>query len=302
MADNKVNPPPEPEQMTPERLKEIEERCKKASAGPWFWRKCYEIGSGERHWALKSPESEANKRVIGIHGTLSFDHFTPPEKWNKDPNNQFIAHARTDIPDLLAEVRRLAARPQPAPSCCGDAHLELQAAMTMLADIGFERETIQRDGYKEHVWRNRYMLEPRATTFETKTAASESRLGASAQQGPEEQLLMAHEEMQYLFAFLRKHDLFDEYFNSLPPQGGGGAPAGGVSGAERNTQDTPLLIPAGASGVPTTEISECISGPEMAARLHQIANALVDSKKRFTAKIQLSVHCEEVEPKEKDNG
>jgi len=90
------------------RLEEIRERAEKATKGPWFWRKCYEIG--RRHWALKSPESEAEGRVVGIMGTLAFDDFTPPEKWHADPNNQFIAHSREDIPYLLRELAEVSAK------------------------------------------------------------------------------------------------------------------------------------------------------------------------------------------------
>lgn len=92
------------EMTNDQKLSEIRDRESKATKGPWFWRKCYEMGSGARHWALKSPESEAANRVIGVKGTLSFDSCTPPGKWHADPDNQFIAHARADIPYLLSAL------------------------------------------------------------------------------------------------------------------------------------------------------------------------------------------------------
>lgn len=98
------------------RIAEIKEREGKASKGTWFWRKCYEMGSGVKKWAIKSPESEANGRVIGVRGTMAHDYFTPAEEWNADPNNQFIIHSRADIPFLLEQIeslrRRLAQQPE----------------------------------------------------------------------------------------------------------------------------------------------------------------------------------------------
>lgn len=88
-----------------EELKAIRERAEKATEGPWFWRQAYELYDGF-HWALHSPESEANNRVIGLK-TVAFDHFSTEAEWQADPDVQFIAHARTDIPTLLAELTRV---------------------------------------------------------------------------------------------------------------------------------------------------------------------------------------------------
>jgi hypothetical protein len=93
--------------LTPEEL-EIQARAEKATPGPWFWRKCYEMGDRTKHWALKNAESETNGRVLNLP-FISFDSWSTPEQWRRQPDVIFIEAARTDIPkllDSLAAVRR----------------------------------------------------------------------------------------------------------------------------------------------------------------------------------------------------
>lgn len=84
--------------ITEERLKEIEARAKAAEAGPWdidllddrveaVGRKATDHG-GENAWVLLSDGSP-----------YTLDR----------ADAEFIAHARQDVPDLVAEVRRLRA-------------------------------------------------------------------------------------------------------------------------------------------------------------------------------------------------
>ena len=80
-------------------LTPIRERCEKATPGPWVWRSNYlEVeGSWEdptREWTRIADDGSAGgeyNEAIDTHG----------------PDADFIAHARTDIPALLAEVERL---------------------------------------------------------------------------------------------------------------------------------------------------------------------------------------------------
>ena len=67
--------------MTKDRLKEIEARADAATDGPWMSVDSY-IGV-----------EEAEDQAVGETG--------------RDADATFIAHARTDIPDLIAEVKRL---------------------------------------------------------------------------------------------------------------------------------------------------------------------------------------------------
>jgi hypothetical protein len=78
--------PDEPEGLSDERLAEIESRCAAATPGPW----------AQSDWWLPWLQwlwSQARK----AWGVKADHDFT------------FIAHARSDVPELLAEVRRLRA-------------------------------------------------------------------------------------------------------------------------------------------------------------------------------------------------
>ncbi len=72
--------------LTPERLAEIEKRCNAATAGPWFPWLVEKVG-----WTIQ----------VGV-GWL----FRASAK-GTEQDARFIAHARTDIPDLLSEIKRL---------------------------------------------------------------------------------------------------------------------------------------------------------------------------------------------------
>lgn len=71
-------------------LEAIKARCEKATAGPWYGYEERE-SSAEGHAVSTGP---SNLFTIGIS--------------NQDANDaDFIAHARTDLPALVAEVERL---------------------------------------------------------------------------------------------------------------------------------------------------------------------------------------------------
>jgi len=85
------------EQLTDARLAELEALCKAATPGPWF------------PW--ESPKS-CQLVNTGLRGEPSicmcYDH-TKNDEYDAAPNADFIAAARTALPEALAEVRRLAA-------------------------------------------------------------------------------------------------------------------------------------------------------------------------------------------------
>jgi hypothetical protein len=100
--------------MNKQDLDAIRERCERASKGPWNQKPnplacAPEITNGEREIA----------KVLFYMGSEDREVF---------PNADFIAHARTDIPLLLAEIDRLQAErnaavkdiPHNCDSCCGD--------------------------------------------------------------------------------------------------------------------------------------------------------------------------------------
>jgi len=92
LANRPKQPPSE------QRLNEIEERCRKATSGGWI------VARESDVWGtIGGPVcymDEDNAIVVG-----------QPGDWGptNDPvdDAEFIAHARQDVPDLLAEVRRL---------------------------------------------------------------------------------------------------------------------------------------------------------------------------------------------------
>lgn len=75
--------------MTDADLQAIRERCEAATPGPWF-------GCGDH---IDDCSGKPFAQAVGRFADRSHDTFCQ--------NNEFIAHARQDIPALLAEVERL---------------------------------------------------------------------------------------------------------------------------------------------------------------------------------------------------
>ena len=87
--------------MTQEELEAIEAREAAATLGPWettFFSEDYGAGYGETTFFVKRPDG--NMWKIGLANSS--------EKCVKENcNAEFIAHARQDMPALLAKVKRL---------------------------------------------------------------------------------------------------------------------------------------------------------------------------------------------------
>jgi hypothetical protein len=75
--------------MTTLDLDAIEARANAARPAPWSW-----VVSENRHWCL----------LLADPGTAEEGRIG---KLADDDDSEFIAHARTDVPALVAEVRRL---------------------------------------------------------------------------------------------------------------------------------------------------------------------------------------------------
>lgn len=98
--------------MTPEQLQAIEDRAEKATAGPWEWSEALEDG-----WGHYGPDliSSRTRPKTGIGSRTPAPMVI--QSWGHDADGliisptdaEFIAHAREDIPALVAEVRRLQA-------------------------------------------------------------------------------------------------------------------------------------------------------------------------------------------------
>ena len=81
--------------MTPQRLAEIEARAKAATEGPWH---CW------NGWPVEPQACEriGPKIAGGVKGN--------PDIFGQKEDFEFIAHARQDIPDLLADRQKLIER------------------------------------------------------------------------------------------------------------------------------------------------------------------------------------------------
>jgi hypothetical protein len=79
--------------MNEETLKEIEERCNQAQSGPW---KSYIEGRDHESGSsfIMVGEGDNRKEDIELSGAT-------------DADQDFIAHARQDIPLLMEEIKRL---------------------------------------------------------------------------------------------------------------------------------------------------------------------------------------------------
>jgi len=81
--------------ITPFRLAEIEERCEAATYGPWYAINIV-VGDGGSRTGIYSNRNASNS--IAYCFRFSDDIV---------PNASFIAHARQDLPDCHAEIKRL---------------------------------------------------------------------------------------------------------------------------------------------------------------------------------------------------
>lgn len=94
--------------MTPEQLLAIKERAAMATAGPWQWSRTWHMPyAGSLRWRLINPADP--KGTINDYLVLLTSCETD---WDDKPlersaDFEFIAAARQDVPDLIAEIERL---------------------------------------------------------------------------------------------------------------------------------------------------------------------------------------------------
>jgi hypothetical protein len=99
--------------MTDQELLEIEQRANGATVGPW--EEGVGAASGEiREIVLGGPTS--NQFVVAIMPYGGFGHPGQGDERTRG-DLTFIAHARTDVPALVAEVRRLRGLLEGGPPC-----------------------------------------------------------------------------------------------------------------------------------------------------------------------------------------
>ena len=88
------------------RLDEIQARAAKAAKGPW---KCEELTVHERPRGLVYCGKAPNPMIVAdVYAGKNLDRqYYCDEAYEIDSNAVFIAESRNDVPDLVAEVRRL---------------------------------------------------------------------------------------------------------------------------------------------------------------------------------------------------
>ena len=125
-------------ELTPERLAEIKARAEKATPGPW------------------TATYEESDQWTSITGAGLFDggHWMVcPEvattEGEPGEDSDFIAHAREDVPDLLAEVERLRATSKPRNMALHYAALRNAEAWRDSAEASLQRVTFNRDELRE---------------------------------------------------------------------------------------------------------------------------------------------------------
>jgi len=94
--------------MKPERLAEIRARCEAATEGPW------RVHGVDKHWDKHQAYYKVRGSIPGRKWQIADCRYVDHEEGCYDEgeaaaNANFIARARQDIPDLLAEVEALRA-------------------------------------------------------------------------------------------------------------------------------------------------------------------------------------------------
>jgi hypothetical protein len=89
--------------MTNEELKAIRERAEAATPGPWYWEKLDADGWNDTEMPCLVSASDEGVMDFGDCEQYYPTEGSPPN----DEDAEFIAHAREDVPKLLAEIERL---------------------------------------------------------------------------------------------------------------------------------------------------------------------------------------------------
>ncbi len=92
--------------MTPDELNKIKARCEAATEGPWDDDGMYSArGAASNNYAL-DPRLNVSVVMAQHGGDVALINNLFPEKQQR-ANSSFIAHARKDLPDCIAEIERL---------------------------------------------------------------------------------------------------------------------------------------------------------------------------------------------------
>lgn len=88
--------------MTDDELKKIDDRANAATPGPWSHGRW---DDGSLDGCIDSPEGTVLTTDGGLYWRQGLGCYDPEDR--PRPDQEFVVHARTDIPALIVEVRRL---------------------------------------------------------------------------------------------------------------------------------------------------------------------------------------------------
>ena len=116
--------------MTKEQLAAIEARANAATEGPWYF-----VYAGSSDWSVLKKTDDDEFCVADLHRHRKV----------ACPDAEFIAHARTDVPALVAEVRRLRKAMSRASVCVDAAIPDVKRQNAELARL----RDLVREAYRE---------------------------------------------------------------------------------------------------------------------------------------------------------
>lgn len=142
----------------------IETRYRDLDPGPWQWKQSYELWDDESvggvayHWALESPKSAAQGRIVSHLLVLTHcESLTLGKPVEADPYLNFIAHSRDDIEWLCQRnrhlERQLAAMNNLTPALSERVIQALRTAM-QLAEVAsdWNLDEVEIDGEMVRTW------------------------------------------------------------------------------------------------------------------------------------------------------
>jgi hypothetical protein len=97
--------------LSDQRITEMKSRIDAATPGPWSWDECpqHDRAWGKAMYALGWFDNGTPVSIILPDTVDSVDHETWSLLFVVPDDADFIAHAREDLPDALAEIERLKA-------------------------------------------------------------------------------------------------------------------------------------------------------------------------------------------------
>ena len=117
--------------LTYEQLDEIKTRASKATRGPWAWNSRHGLGAPNRLVMWPSHEYGCDLDIEGEEADLDF-----------------IAHARTDIPDLIAALEAAERERDACAGLASQAVSDMATAQNRITALEVERDALKAENQK----------------------------------------------------------------------------------------------------------------------------------------------------------